>query len=154
MPLTDHPDDIQAYVTDQARAYRARAINGELAFKAQGFSVGRGGYDPADPVKILPVGTADTQLIDQVFPDVTGYAAFQAIDAINETTRVFNCRLPATTVETNADYALGEIGIWAEILHSENPVEIGQVFLYALGHMPIISKTRRSVFLFRVVINY
>lgn len=155
MAITDTPDEIQAYLTDDARTYIARAINGELVFKASGFSVGRGGYNPADPVHILPVDTTVQLLADQVYPDVTGDVPFQSIDFVADTALVYNCRLPATTVTGNADYGLGEIGIWAEIISSPaNPGDVGTVFLFAIGHMPIRCKTRRDVMLFRVVVNF
>lgn len=154
MAITDHSDEVEAFMTDEGRAYTARAINGELVFRAIGFSVGRGGYNPLDPVKVLPINPALTALSDQVYPDVTGTASLQAIDEPTPTVRVFNCRLPATIVESNADYGLGEIGIWSEIIHAYDPSEIGTVFLYAVGHFPIRAKTHRDVFLFRTVINY
>lgn len=154
MAFTDHSQDIQAFLTDAARNYTARALNGELAFRTVGFSVGRGGYNPANPVQVFPIDTTLQTLIDQVYPAPTGYTPFQAVDSVGDTAKVFNCRLPATQTESAADYGLGEIGIWAEILNAHDPSEIGTVFLYAVGHMPIRAKTRRDVFLFRVVVNY
>lgn len=155
MAITDTPDEIQAYLTDGARNYIARAVNGELAFRAVGFSMGRGGYNPADPVHILAVDTTVNQLADQVYPDVTGESPFQSIDWVGDTAVVYNCRLPATSITSNADYGLGEIGLWAEILSSpSDPSEVGTIFLFAIGHMPIRCKTRRDVILFRVVTNF
>lgn len=156
MPLTDHPDEVQAYLTDQARTYFARSVSGELYYNVIGFSVGRGGYNPLDPVHITPVNTAATTLDDQVYPDAiaTHNAPFAEVDEVANSTLVFNCRLAATPIQTNADYALGEIGIWARINSATNPLEVGVIFLYSLGHMPIRSKTRRDVFLLRVVVNY
>lgn len=155
MAITDHSDDVQAFMTDQARTYFARMLSGELSYQTVGFSVGRGGYNPTDPVHILPVDTTTTALSDQVYPDTTGYVGFSEVDKVAISSLVFNCRLPATQIQSNADYGLGEIGIWGKILTSTaNPSEIGTVFLYAIGHMPIRCKTRRDVMLMRVVVNY
>lgn len=154
MAITDPSDNIEAYLTNQARKLIARAINGEISFKATGFSVGRGGYQPANPVHIIPITGEETTLLDQVFPDVTGDAAFQQIDtAGGAATMVFNCRLASTLTPTNADYGLGELGIWAEILNSTVPSEIGTSFLFALSHFPIRAKTHRDTMVFRVTVQ-
>lgn len=155
MPLTDHPDTIQAYLTDHARNLFAHSVSGELYYNTVGFSVGRGGYNPADPVHILPVDTTVSALADQVYPDTTGFEGFEEVDEVSNSTLVFNCYLPETSVTSNADYGLGEIGIWARINSAPNPSFIvGTVFLYAIGHMPIRCKTNADVFLLRVVVNY
>ena len=155
MAITDHSDEIQAFLTSQAREYLARAINGELSFQAVGFSVGRGGYEPTDPLHVIPVTGAELNLSDQVYPDTTGYASFQQIDnAAGTPTVVYNCRLASTITQSKADYGLGELGVWAKILHSNNPSEVNQVFLMALAHFPIKAKTRRDTILFRVTVQY
>ena len=155
MAITDPTDNISAQLTDVARQYIARATIGEVAFKAIGFSVGRGGYQPADPVHIIALTGAETALTDQVYPNVTGEAAFQQIDMPgNESTVVYFCRLPSTQPPSNADYGLGELGVWAEILNSNVPMEIGQKFLLAIAHFPIKAKTNRDTILFRTTVQY
>ena len=46
MAITDPSDDIIATTTELARQYLARVFRGELVYRAVGFSVGRGGYNP------------------------------------------------------------------------------------------------------------
>lgn len=155
MAITDQCDEIQAFLTDQARTYLARALNGELSYKAIGFAVGRGGYNPTDPVKVLPISGSEIDLSDQVYPDVVGESPFQQIDTPGATsTVVFNCRLSSTTNPSNSDYGLGELGLFAEILHSNDPLEVGKVFLFALSHFPIKAKTKRDTILFRVTVQF
>lgn len=157
MAITDPSDEIVAQLTDIGRDYLARAINGELVYQAVGFSCGRGGYNPLDPVKVIPITGAELALTDQVFPAVTGTEPFEFIEQPLPTTVVFNCRLPASLIATNADYGLGEIGIWAEVIYTHpsasSPPTQGDVFLLALANMPIRAKTRRDVMLFRVVVQ-
>lgn len=156
MAITDPSDTVQAQTTDYYRQLEARAPIGDVAFVAVGFSVGQGGYNPTDPVHIVPVDPTATTLIEQVYPAATGFSPFQEIDTPGDASVVvYNCRLPATPVASNADYGLGEIGIWGQVLQSKsNPAEVGTYFLIAIGHMPIRCKTNRDVILFRVVVNY
>jgi hypothetical protein len=250
MAITDPSDTIQAQTTEYFRQIEARGPIGDVVFKVVGFSVGRGGYNPTDPVHIVPVDPNATTLMDQVYPafpvaqvntltfvaqdaleyqisiagqnyqytsgggatvaqivaglkaqinaDLTceatasgsgsliltgktpgqvyavnnplanpdisislttaanAFAAFQSLDMPGDTSVVvYNCRLPATPVASNADYGLGEIGLWGQILQSKsNPAEIGTYFLMAIAHTPIRAKTNRDVILFRVVVNY
>jgi hypothetical protein len=156
MAITDRPDYIQIYLTDLARHNTARAINGEISFQVIGFSVGRGGCNPTDPVHILPIDTTQQTLADQVYPDAVAgdTASFASIDNVGNNTLVYNCRLPATPTPTNADYALSELALWAEIVYAGNPSEIGTIFCYAISHMPIQCKTNRDVALYRAVINF
>ena len=154
MAITDPSGTIQASLTDAARHQIARAINGEMVFRAYGFSVGRGGYDPLNPVAVLPINTAATTLIDQCFPDVTGQVPFDQLEQPLPSTVVYDCRLPSTIIPGNADYGLGEIGIWAQILTSDIPAEIGTIFLMSIAHMPIRAKTNRDAMLLRVATNF
>jgi hypothetical protein len=67
---------------------------------------------------------------------------------------VYNCRLASTPIQSNADYALGELGVWGQIIQSNVPSEVGKVFLAAIAHFPMKGKTRRDVLLLRVVVDY
>jgi hypothetical protein len=154
MAITDQSDSIQASMTDLARQYIARMLIGTFSFQAVGFSSGRGGYDQNDPVHILPLDTSLQALSDQVYPDTTGYTALQSIDSPSTTCRVYNCRMPNTPVPSNADYGLGEVAVWAQVLTSDVPSEIGTIFMLAVGHLPIRAKTNRDTFLWRVVVQY
>jgi len=158
MAITDTSDDIVAVTTDLARQYLARVTRGEFAWQAVGFSVGRGGYNPADPVKVLPILGSEIALTDQVYPAPTGYAAFEMIETPNPMAPVFDCRLASTLVAGPADYGLGEIAIWAKIVYVDPstvpPPLLNDIFMLALGHMPIRAKTRRDVMLLRVAVQF
>jgi hypothetical protein len=146
---------IQATVTDLGRTYLARSFMGEIVFQAIGFSVGRYGYAMLDPTQVIPVDGTETALVDPVYPNSTGGTQpFDAIESPTVASRVYDCRLPASPVPSNADYGLGEIGIWATILKSNIPSEVGTTFLFSLAHMPIRAKTNRDVLLLRMVTNY
>ena len=154
MPFTDPSSSIEAYLTDQSRQLLARTTIGQVYYQVQGFSVGRGGYDLSNPVHTIPINPASGALIDPVYPDITGMAALQQIDQPTATTAVYYCRLPNTLVPSNADYGLGELGVWAQILQSNITAEIGQIFLFAVAHFPIQAKTNREAWLYRVVVQY
>jgi len=154
MAITDQSDSIQASVTDLARMYLARVLIGQMSYQVVGFSSGRGGYNPADPVHVVPINTAQQTLIDQVYPAPTGYTALQSIDEPSTTSRCYNCRMPNSVVPSAADYGLGEVGVWAQVLTSNVPAEVGSIFLFAVGHLPIRAKTNRDTFLWRVVVQY
>jgi hypothetical protein len=146
--------EIQAVLTDQALQLMARAFNGELAYKLVGFSVGTFGYNTSDPTQVLPIDPLDLSLREQVYPAATGSTPFESIEQNTPRTLILNCRLPSNPVPSNADYGLGEVGIWAQVTWSTNPPpNANDVFLAAIAHMPIRCKTRRDVMLFRVVLS-
>ena len=153
MPFLDSSFPVKAFLTDKASDIYARSGTIPIAFKIKGFSVGCGGYVDSNPVQTQDIDRSAQTLQHQVHPP-TGYVPFQSIEEMGKV-RVFNCRLPATPGQTTADHGLGEIGIWAEVLYSEDSnYNAGDVFLYAIGHMPLRAKTHKDVFLFRVVVNY
>ncbi len=156
MALTDPAGSIQTKVTDRTRELIARSYLGNVSFVTVGFAVGRGGYDPSDPVQSLPVNGADVELSDKVYPTAAplDYAPCEAPESPVFNVRVYNCRLAANPLPSNADYGLGELGLYGQIIKSDNPSEIGEVFLMAIGHFPIKVKTNRDVFLLRAVVSY
>jgi hypothetical protein len=154
MAITDQSDSIQASMTDLARQYIARMLLGPFSFSVVGFSSGRGGFNPVDPVHLVPLDTSLQTLLDQVYPNVTGYTALQSVDSPSDTCRVYNCRMPNTPAPSNADYGLGEVAVWAQVLTSDVPAEVGTIFMMAVGHLPIRAKTNRDTFLWRVVVQY
>lgn len=151
MPATDPSGLIFANVTDLGQQFLGRATIGQTVIQLVGFSVGRSGYDPADFLNALPIDTTQTALGDQVYPAATGYAAFSALQSPSIGTVVCDCRLPADQQPSNADYGLGELGIWALVLQSNIPAEVGTAFLFAISHFPVKVKTNRDVFVLRTV---
>jgi len=151
MPLfTDVPDPIIATLTDLARTSLARSIMGEISFKLSGFAVGRDGYSGVNPVKIIAINPSLTGLLDQFFP-LTGQKSLELIENPQPPTVVANCRLASTEGVS----ALGEIGLWAEIINSTVSLgEVGTKFLFAVGHFPIQTKTLRQAIVYRFIIQF
>jgi len=147
--FTDTPDPIIAVLTEEARTYFAQMTLGYMSFKLCGFAVGRGGYDGTNPVKIVAIDSSSTSLIDQFFP-TTGIKVLETIETPTLSTVVANCRL----AKDDAVSALGEIGVWAEIIYSIVPSDIGRQFLLAVSHFPIVTKTLRQAILYRMIIQF
>jgi hypothetical protein len=151
MPFTDLPDNIVATLTDAGRHALARSTAGEIAFQATSFAVGRGGYNMANPVKIVAIDPGNTTLDDQFFPVFPTLQPITDIERPYPQTIVFNCRLAST----DAVAGLGEIGIWATYLWSPgNPSEVGTTFLFAAAHFPLSTKTLRQVVVYRVIVQF
>lgn len=150
MAFTDMPDPILANLTDVGRQYLARVAFGTVSIKATKFAVGREGYDDSNPVKIEPLNLSQTELQDQFFPISPDLEDITDIELPLPKTFVANCRIKAS----DGVAGLGEIGLWAEVLNSDVPSEIGQEFMLALGHFPIITKTERQIIIFRFVLQF
>ena len=150
MAFTDMPDPILANLTDLGRQYIARAAFGTVSFKVTTFAMGREGYMDSNPVKIEPLDLSQIDLQDQVFPVAPAREPVTEIELPLPKTFVANCRIKAS--DGLAGY--GEIGLFAEVLNSDVPSEIGQEFMLALGHMPLMTKTERQIIIFRYVIQF
>ncbi len=151
MAFTDTPDSVLATLTDVGRTQFARSILGEVSFTAKGFAVGREGYNYVNPVKIDPIDPSLTALIDQIFPVIPGdLKAFESLERPSPKTLVLNCRL----AQSESVAGLGELGVWAEVVDSVIPSEIGDEFLLAVSHMPLITKVLQQVIVFRLVIQF
>jgi hypothetical protein len=151
MPYTDSPDSSQAKITDIGRSYFARSILGDVSFKAIGFTIGKSGYIDSNPVKILPINTADTDLIAPFYP-LIGVNSFETIEIPEPKTVVLNCRLGHSNLDNIG--AIGELGIWGEVLYSTVPAEIGTTFLFAIAHNPILVKNLQNVFVYRILTQF
>ena len=148
MPFVTPTDEIVATLTDVGRANIARSLLPAegLSFVLTTFKVGRGGYLDANPVKVLLVDPAATDLIDPVF---TGnFQSIETIIAPNVVAPI--CRLDVG--DTAADFGLGELGIYATVLASNDSGEIGTSFLFALAHFPLLAKTPSHTLVWRVII--
>lgn len=147
--FTDTPDPIIAILTDEARTKFAQMTLGLLSFKIKGFAVGRSGYIDLNPVKITPIDGSLMDLEDHFFPAI-GIKLVETIETPTLSTVVANCRL----AKDDAVAGLGEIGVWAEIVYSLAPSEIGDTFLMAVSHFPIVTKTLRQAILYRMIIQF
>jgi hypothetical protein len=75
----------------------------------------------------------------------------QDIEYPTPQTCVMDCRLQ----QTDAVAGLGELGVWATIIHSTvTPTEVGTSFLFAVAHFPILAKTINQITVFRVIIQF
>lgn len=151
MPYIDTPDSSQAKITDIGRSYFARTIMGDVSFKTIGFTAGHSGYVDSNPVKILPINTANTSLVSSYYP-ASGIASFETIELPEPKTVVLNCRLSHSD-PTNIG-AIGEVGIWCQVLYSTVPAEIGTIFLFAISHNPILVKNLQNVFVYRILTQF
>lgn len=156
MAWQDPASDIYANLTDNARTLIARATLGDVVFKVVGFGLGRGGFDVVNFSQALPVVTTDTELADKIYPDATPFtfAPFASTEEPTLTVRIYNCRVGATIIQGPADFALGELALYGEILKSNVPSEVGTFFLFALSHFPVLTKTHRDTLLRRVLVSY
>ena len=156
MADTDPSTDVLASLTDKARNLIARSTIGEVVIQVKGFGLGRAGFVPSNFIQTTPLSLTDMELTDKVFPDSTPftYAPFVATEEPSPTIRVYNCRVGPSMFPGPADYGLGELALYGQILQSNIPAEVGQVFLYALSHFPVVCKTRRDTLLRRVIVSY
>jgi hypothetical protein len=123
-------------------------VLGELSFELSSFQVGRGGYQTANPVKVEVLDASVTALTDPV-GNKRSFVTIEQPVGLNVAAPV--CRLDVG--DTDADYGLGELGIYATYLaHDITPSLIGTDFLFALAHFPLISKTPGHVLVWRVMI--
>lgn len=150
MPYTSTPDAPIASLTELARTNFARASLGQISFEIKYFSVGRGGYNMPNPVLVEPIDPSQQSLIDQIFPSPLTLEPIEKLEYPSQTAVVVYCRLG----QTDAVAGLGELGIWAEVVYSTTPSEIGDVFLLSVGHTPLMTKTVNQVFLYRQIIQF
>jgi hypothetical protein len=153
MAFTDTPDSSTARLTEGGRTYLARSIYGEVAIKLTGFDVGHAGYVDANPVKVQPVIPSNTSLDSKYFPATpAGVEPFVSIERPHPKTLVLNCRLDHSDPSNIG--AIGEVGIWGEVVMSEVPSEVGTKFLFAIAHFPILTKNLQNVFVFRILTQF
>lgn len=150
MAFLDSPDSALAAITNGGRSLLARMSMADVSFKLVGFDVGKSGYLDSNPVKIEPINPANTSLENKFYPaaDVAGFAS---IERPHPKTLVLNCRLGHS--EPSNVGAIGELGIWVEIIESSVPSEVGSKVLFAIAHFPIIVKNLQNVFVLRVLIQ-
>ena len=132
-----------AEMTDEARtAYVSMLTTGEPAFQIVEFAVGQGGYDPSDPRTALPPDPTATELEDEIFRDT-----YDEIEWRNQYCPVFVCKVEPGEVTG----VIGEIGLFATYLSGPN---VGQKFMFAVGHMPMTPRTPEDLNVFRVPVPF
>ena len=148
MAFVDPTSDVTARITDAGRAALSSLILGEVAFELSSFRVGRGGYVSINPVKVDPVDATLAALLDPVGSSKS-FVTIENPVGPNVVAPV--CRLGLT--DTDVGYGLGELGIYATYLVNDtSPDLIGDEFLFAVAHFPLISKTPSHTLVWRVLI--
>jgi hypothetical protein len=150
MSFTNITSPANSVLTDKCSTENTRAIAGDTSFKLKGWNAGRDGYDMGDPTQPLSVTTTDTNLIDPIYPSSTpgDHTTFLGFEHPDSTTLVVVCRID----RSDCSYALGEIGIWFETVDDVVPGNIGDIWLGAISHFPIICKTTDTVLVFKITI--
>lgn len=149
MPFIEPASDLSARLTNEGRDALANMILGELAFELADFQVGRGGYLTVNPVKTEAIDPALTALLDPVGT----HRDFVTIEQpVGPNVAAPVCRLG--TGDVDVEYGLGELGVFARYLqHDLQPALIGTLFLFAVAHFPIVSKTASHTLVWRVLIT-
>jgi hypothetical protein len=137
---------VEARITDIGRKYIARSVVDGTSFIINEFAVGIGGYDPSYPTKATIVDPTSTDLIAEIYR-----AALTTTEEvlINGTSKSYVARIGSTVAG-----GVGEVGIFAEILNSPYPSEVGSSFLFCLAHQPLNTKTRNHVATYRIVVAF
>jgi hypothetical protein len=153
--LSGTPDPLDLQMTDLAvdpvTGIITRSTSEGIIYAVTEFAIGTGGYTPTTPTAVVPVNPADTALANEIYrgrishltSDIDNYPA----DPWEVT---YWCRVP----REEAIEGIGEVGLFAEILWSPVPAEIGTKFLFALMHMPCQCRHSRTVHLYRLTIEY
>lgn len=153
--LTGTPDPLDLRMTDLATApvtgYITRSASEGIIYAVTEFAIGTGGYNPTTPTTVLPVSTAAIGLTNEVYRAPISHLTYDVDNYPADPWEVtYWCRVPREA----AIEAVGEIGLFAEIIWSPVPAEIGTKFLFALMHMPCQCRHSRTVHLYRLTIEY
>ena len=152
VPFIGPPFDVLAALTDAGRNLLARMLVEGLGFRVIGFRVGAGGYNPGAPIHPTLLDTTVTELDDPFFPVIAlPPEPIDRYEQPNDQGASFLCRVASG----EAVAALGEWGIYVEIIYSPLfPAEVGDRYLFALAHRPMIAKTLQDVLVWRLVVQY
>lgn len=137
--------DIEARVTQQGRQYLARTLVDGTAFRITDMALGAGGYDVAEPTQALAVDPTVTELSNELFR--------KPIDQIEIPTAINSRSFVARFNAGSFAGGVGEMGLFATILSSPIPAEVGTTFLFALAHMGLSTKTLHTVVSYRIIVT-
>ena len=146
--------NIIALITDKGRNLSTRVPIEGLSFSLKGWALGRGGYQDINPVLVSPIVSANTSLDDQIYP-LVGFNIFSSTDFEFPSPRTVSCACRIYMDNVDACYGIGEIGVWSIINNSPlNPIENGEIDLFAIAHLPIQSITRNTAKIMRIILNF
>lgn len=105
MAFTDQTSQVAAQLTDAGRRAIARSLvaSEQFRFRLAGFRVGRGGYDPTNPVRAVPIDSSRVRLIDPVYP-VAPSATGTIACAPRSTRATLTLRVPPKADLVDGDY--------------------------------------------------
>jgi hypothetical protein len=136
---------VVATVTDLARQFLARSLTDGTSIRITHYAVGTSGYDPANPLSAIVVDPTATSLISEVYRDTIDLYETATLDG---TAKSFVARIGREDLAAG----IGEIGLFATILDSPFPFEVGTQFLFAVAHQPLNVKTLNHVTSYRIII--
>lgn len=130
--------------TPSATYFLTRSQTDGTIFAITEFAVGTGGYTITDPKTAVAVTTTDTALANEAYRGRIEHIEYGAafVD--------YWCRVPREV----AQGGIGELGLFAEILWSPIPGEVGTSHLFALMHHPCQTRHVDDVHFYIVRIEY
>ena len=146
------PDPVDFQLTNEALLWIAKSKLDGSVYEIDTFAVGSGGFNPVVPSTVLPVNPADTALAAEVkrfrIRKVT-YSS-STLPGISWTVTYY-CRVPRDQLLGNT---VGEVGLFARVLWSPLPAEVGYQFLFALAHFPGQVCVLDDTYLIPATVNY
>lgn len=137
------PDALVSSLTNRAMIMLNRALAGDgTTLRITEFSVGCGGFYPYCPQRVRPINYWAPFLEQEIYKAPVDYVDYGIDNAI------CYCQVP----RDEAVGALGELGLWAEIVTSPLLFEIGTSFLFYVQHFPLRCKTRKTVETFAITL--
>lgn len=145
--LDDDLITVKGIITTVAREYLARSAADGTSIKIVDFSVGSGGYVTSLPLYAKDPDPEAVSLESEIYR-----GPLTAVEnvTINGMAKSFVGRLSLESVVGG----IGEIGLWAEIISSPFPTEIGEQFLFALCNQPLNVKSMKHVASYRIIIIF
>ena len=132
---------VRPVLTDLARTNLGSMLDvGYPAFQITDFSVGLGGYSPANPTVAFPPDPSATGLINEIFRSVN-----VSREALDQFSKVFVGNLD----QSEGVGELGEVGLFATYL--SGPLA-GQKFLFGKANFPMKVKTAQDKIRFLMVV--
>jgi hypothetical protein len=137
--------DINAQVTKAGIQYLLKSYARGISFKVTHMALGSGGYDASFPTRPTLVDREKEALENELIRiPITQYEAPN-----NDLSLGFVGRFTYDSFQGG----VGEIGIIATILDSDVPGEIGTMFLFAVGHQGLNTKTSHHVTTYRIYVS-
>jgi hypothetical protein len=151
------PDPVDLQLTQGAINMMNRSLLDGTIYAVTDFALGKGGFVPTSPWQVVPVNPLDTALANELYRDQIDRVTLDRDVSPpppppppQPTIVRYWCRLPRDVIRD----AIGEVGLYATILWSPFPAEIGTKFLFALQHIPCQCLHQRATQLFEVSITY